>query len=381
MAWFLFVWMLGSVGFEPVPGDPSRGWIGGAVAADWPLSRGDAQSTGSTTEQLPAELTVRWEFTASEPIDASPLIVGDKVYLADVGGLLYCLQLKDGQELWRLETGIGFASSPAVDGDLLVIGDLDGMVHAVAADTGELRWAREVGGEISSDAAFFEDRVLIASQDGNLYGLARNDGAGLWKYETSDQIQCNPSIAQDRTFLGGCDGNLHAVSLRDGTAKSDPVPLGGPTGSTPAIVGDVAVLPIMDGAVVAIDWKARRELWRYVDEERSQEYRTSPAVRNRSVVVASQNRQVDSIDLETGQRNWRYTLRRRADASPVIAGDDVWIASTDGRLTRLSLADGTEQWQFEIRGQFTSPPAIAQGRLVVADSRGVVRCLAAPEGN
>lgn len=352
-----------------------------AVGADWPLSRGDAQSTGATAERLPANLEIRWEFSAEEPIDATPLIVDGRVYLADVNGMLYCLDLKSGQELWRLETGIGFASSPAVDRDLLVIGDLDGKVYAVDVASGQLRWEREVGGEIGSDAAFFEDNVLIASQDGNLYGLARADGSGLWKYETSDQIQCNPSLADDRTFLGGCDGNLHAVSVRDGTAAADPVPLGGPTGSTPAITGNRAILPIMDGAVVAIDWKSGRELWRYVDEERSQEYRTSPAVKDQVVVVTSQNRHVDALDLETGKRKWRYTLRRRADASPVISADDVWIASTDGRLTRLSLADGSEKWQFEIRGQFTSSPGIAQGRLVIADSRGIVRCFASPEDN
>ncbi len=346
--------------------------------ADWPVPRGDAQSTGAAKASLPEDLVVRWEFTAAQPIDATPVVSEGRVFLADIEGRLYCLKLEDGKELWRLATGVGFASSPSIDGDLLVIGDLDGVVHAVDAQAGRLRWTAEVGGEISSDAAFFEDRVLIASQDGNLYGLARADGSKLWTYETSDQIQCNPSLAGDRTFLGGCDGNLHSVSVRDGKSVAEPLPLGGPTGSTPAISADLAVLPIMDGAVVAIDWKANRELWRYVDDERSQEYRTSPAVSDDLAVVTSQNRHVDALDLKSGKRRWRYTLRRRADASPVIAGADVWIASTDGRLTRLSLVDGSEKWQFEIRGQFTSSPAVAQGRLFIADNRGVVRCLSAP---
>lgn len=348
------------------------------VGADWPVPRGDAQSTGASKVSLPEELEVRWEFTADQPIDATPVVFDGRVFLADIEGGLYCLGIEDGRELWRLATGVGFSSSPSVDGDLLVIGDLDGVVHAVDAQSGKLRWTAEVGGEIGSDAAFFEDRVLIASQDGNLYGLARGDGAKLWTYETSDQIQCNPSIAGDRTFLGGCDGNLHSVSVRDGTATAAPLPLGGPTGSTPAISGELAILPIMDGAVVAIDWKANREVWRYVDPERAQEYRTSPAVGEGLAVVSSQNRHVDALELQSGQRKWRYTLRRRADASPVIAGTDVWVASTDGRLTRLSLVDGREKWQFEIRGQFTSSPAVAQGRLFIADNRGVVRCLSAP---
>lgn len=348
-----------------------------ATAADWPLPRGDAQATGSTATELPEELVVRWQFAAEEAVEAPPVVASGRVYLADVVGTIYCLSSDDGVEQWRLATDIGFISGPAIDGDLLVIGDLDGKVYAVEAATGKLRWTREFQGEISSAASFLDERVLIASQDGNLYALSRTDGASLWTYETSDQIQCSPSIAGDHTFLGGCDGNLHTIGIRDGRSSADPLPLGGPTGSTPAILGERAFLPIMDGAVIAFDWKANRELWRYVDQERAQEYRTSPAVRDQVVVVASQNRQVDALDAETGERKWRYTLRRRADASPVIAGGDVWLASTDGRLTRLSLSDGSEKWQYEIRGQFISSPAIAEDRLFIADSRGIVRCFAA----
>lgn len=348
------------------------------TAADWPLARGDAQSTGATTTQLSEILAVKWEFTAQEPVEATPVVTAGRVYIADVAGNLYCLSADEGKQLWSLKTEIGFIAGPAVDGDLLVIGDLDGKVYGVNTTTGELIWTHDAGGEVSSSASFIGDRVLIASQDGNLYGLSRQDGTRVWTYETSDQIRCSPSIAGEKTFLGGCDANLHTVSVIDGKSSSEPLPLGGPTGSTPAILDQLAFLPIMDGAVIAIDWKENREVWRYVDNERSQEYKSSPAVGGGLVVVASQGRQVDALDVATGKRKWRYTLRRRADASPVIAGNDVWIAATDGRLIRLSLADGTEKWNYEIRGQFTASPAIADDKLFIADSRGVVRCFAAP---
>lgn len=349
-----------------------------AVAADWPLPRGNPQATGATATELPAELAVAWEFRASDAVEAPAVIADGRVYVADVAGGIYCLSIAEGTEQWRLSTDVGFVSGPAVDGDLLVIGDLDGTVHAIEAASGTVRWTAKFDGEITSAAAFIDDRVLVASQDGNLYALQRDSGERLWTYETSDQIRCSPSIAGDRTFLGGCDANLHTISIREGTSTAEPLPLGGPTGSTPAISGNRAFLPIMDGAVIAFDWQANRELWRYVDTERAQEYRNDAAVSGQSVVVASQNRQVDALDAQTGERKWRYTLRRRADGSPVIAGQDVWIASTDGRLTRLSLADGSEKWQYEIRGQFIASPAIADDRLVIGDKRGIVRCFAAP---
>ncbi|RPH78294.1 MAG: hypothetical protein EHM77_07070, partial [Planctomycetaceae bacterium] len=92
------------------------------VLADWPVPRGDAQSTGAAKASLPEDLVVRWEFTAAQPIDATPVVSEGRVFLADIEGVLYCLKLEDGKELWRLATGVGFASSPSIDGDLLVIG-------------------------------------------------------------------------------------------------------------------------------------------------------------------------------------------------------------------------------------------------------------------
>ncbi|MCP4885235.1 MAG: PQQ-binding-like beta-propeller repeat protein, partial [Planctomycetaceae bacterium] len=112
-------------------------------------------------------------------------------------------------------------------------------------------------------------------------------------------------------------------------------------------------------------------------EERPQEYRSSAAVSDELVIVNSQFKQVDAISVATGKRQWRHTLRRRADASPIIAGADVWIAATDGRLVRLSLKDGSEKWTYEIRGSFLASPAIAGDRLFIADDDGVIRCFGA----
>ncbi|MGV3485000.1 MAG: PQQ-binding-like beta-propeller repeat protein [Planctomycetaceae bacterium] len=346
-------------------------------AGDWPFPRADQSSSGATATQLPEKLDVLWEFKADDAVEATPAIVGDAVYIADATGTIYCIDVARGQERWRLATELGFTTGPSVQAGLLVIGDLDGKVYAVDAASGKLRWTAQTDAEVSGAAAFYNDLVLVTSQDGKLYALAAADGKSVWTYETSDQIRCSPTIIGDRTFLGGCDGQLHAINLADGKAASEPLPLGGPTGSTPAVLGDFAYLPIMDGAVIAFDWKSNREVWRHEDEVRAQEYRSSAAVKDNLVVVSSQNKQVDALDAKTGKPVWQMTLRRRADASPVIAGDDCWIAATDGRLIRLSLKDGAEKWTFEINGQFIASPAVAGDRLFIGDSKGIVRCFGA----
>ncbi|MDB4678955.1 PQQ-binding-like beta-propeller repeat protein, partial [Rhodopirellula sp.] len=273
----------------------------------------------------------------------------------------------------------GFLASPSLRDNTVFIGDVEGSVYALNAVSGEEKWKSKTEGEINGSVNFFEDSVLVASQDGKLYCFGVDQGDLRWTYETQDSVRCSPSIATGRTFLGGCDGQLHQVNLKTGEAIGAPLPLGGPTGSTPAVLQNQVVLPIMDGLVLAFDWKKGRELWRYEDLDLLQEYRSSAAISKDFVVVSSQNRQVDALSVDTGKLKWRYTLKRRSDASPVIAGEDVWIAASDGRLIRLSLKDGKEKWTYEVRGSFLAAPAIVGDELFIGDDDGILRCFAKPE--
>ncbi|TWT54071.1 Outer membrane protein assembly factor BamB precursor [Rubripirellula amarantea] len=327
------------------------------------------------TTSLPKELSLLWEYEADEAIESSPTIADDKVFIADALGKIYAVTLSDGTEIWKRNFDTGFVSSPAIKNQSLVIGDVEGNLYALDISDGSTKWQASTEGEINGTAAFFGDLVLVTSQDGKLYGYNLADGSNKWTYETEDQIRCSPAIAGDRTFLGGCDGRLHMVDLNTGKAIGEPFPLGGPTGSTPTVFGNRAYLPIMDGAVFAFDWQKPEQLWRYEDDERVQEYRNSAAANERVVIVSSARKQVDAISIETGERLWRHTLRRRADATPLIVGDDVFIAGTDGRLLRLSLADGQERsWSYEVRGSFLASPTVWGAKLLIADDNGVLRC-------
>lgn len=346
-----------------------------SAAFNWPTARGDAQSTGHAEQTLPDDLQVLWEYKADEAIETTPVVAGGRVFVSDVMGKIYAVDRETGKEIWKVDFDTGFLASPAVQSDHVVIGDIDGNVYNLDAATGKELWRKVTDGEIVGSAAFHGGNVLTTSQSGKLHCFRVKDGSEVWTYEANDQIRCSPTVAGDRTFLGGCDGQLHVIDLKTGTSVGKSFELGGPTGSTPCVVGNRAFLPIMDGSVYAFDWKAQKELWQHMDEERPQEYRNSAAVTGKLMVLSSQFKQVDALSVDTGELKWRHTLRRRADASPVIAGKDVWIAATDGRLIRLALDDGTdEKWSYEIRGSFLAGPAIAGQQLFIADDDGIVRC-------
>jgi outer membrane protein assembly factor BamB len=73
--------------------------------------------------------TVAWEFAAKSGIESSPVIVGQRVFIATTAGRLYAVSLADGEELWQYEAGGGFMGSPAVAERRLVIANDDGVVY------------------------------------------------------------------------------------------------------------------------------------------------------------------------------------------------------------------------------------------------------------
>ncbi|TWT67531.1 outer membrane protein assembly factor BamB family protein [Allorhodopirellula solitaria] len=385
----------------------------------WTMARADSGSSGAIGRNLPSQLTLLWEAETAEAIESTPVSDGVNVYVADVMGGVEALDLASGESRWRREFETGFEASPglflpesidanaaestaqipvieAASGNpaedsaaadaavraILVVSDVYGNIVALDPSTGESVWKYATEGQISAAPTFFavprgdayEVRVLQSSQDGNLYCLSAADGALVWKYETGDQIRCSASIAAGKTFLGGCDGQLHVIDLATGEPAREPLPLGGPTGSTPAVSGDEVFLPVMAGTLFAFHPSTGDVRWEFEDPDRPDEFRSSVAIGADRIVVSSQNKHVDAIERASGERIWRKTLRRRADASPLIAGDDVWIASTAGLLLRLSLADGDEKWSFESRGKFMAAPAVVGDRLIIADDDGVVRC-------
>ena len=96
--------------------------------------------------------------------------------------------------------------------------------------------APETGGEISGSAAFFEDMVVIASQDGKLYSFALKDGAhaGPTKPKIKFAV-AHRSLATEPSWVVVTDNYIRWIL--NGKIVGDPLPLGGPTGSTPAILG------------------------------------------------------------------------------------------------------------------------------------------------
>jgi outer membrane protein assembly factor BamB len=240
---------------------------------------------------------------------------------------------------------------------------------------------------MAAGANFYEDLVLITSEGGQLFAFRLADGQKMWDYATGDQLRSAPTIWNGLALLGGCDGRLHKIDLKQGIAVGDGLLLEGPSGSTPAIFGDRAIVPTQSGQVLLFDMQRSERLWAFSDAERSQEIRSSPAVARLDAsqsasegiaVITTRNRRVLGLDLRDGSMRWEAVVRKRCDASPVICDGRVWVGGLDGTLYAFDLKTGEASWSESLTGQLLASPSIAEGRLIAATDKGTIVCFGSP---
>jgi outer membrane protein assembly factor BamB len=349
--------------------------------AGWSFFRGDAQSTGVAKTSLPDELDILWKFSVPQgAFEGTPTIVRERedqsrktVYIGDLDGSLFALDLESGEIRWEFKSEIGYVTSPVVQDGRIFAGDIDGIFYCLH-ESGDEIWRFQTQGEIDSSANFYKENVLVGSQDFHLYALNAKTGELAWKYESQDQIRCSATVAGNRAFVAGCDGFFHVVDLESGTEVGS-TEIHSPTGATPAALGERVFFGNEQGDFFAVNWQEIKNEWTYTDEEGGNSIRGSAAVTNNHVVFGARNRQLYSLDPKTGRKNWTTRLKAKIDSSPVIVGNRVFVASTDGRLYTIALDDGKVVWEKQFNGGFIGSPAVAFGRLVIATDDGVVYCL------
>jgi polyvinyl alcohol dehydrogenase (cytochrome) len=171
-----------------------------------------------------ADLTVKWAFSTSGDVTATPAVDADNVYVPDWGGKLYSLDRETGAENWSIDIGDYNGLSPAgpagpggglsrttpvVFGNSLILGDQGGREFAGASvlsvnkNSGALNWITIVEehpaalvttssvvhgntvyvGVASNDEGFaaFVPNYPCCSARGSVMALNANTGEVLWK--------------------------------------------------------------------------------------------------------------------------------------------------------------------------------------------------------
>jgi len=204
-----------------------------------------------------------WPFEAEAAIWASPLVAGDRVYVASMDHHLYCLDAETGEEIWKTEVGGAMASEPLLVDSILYVGAFDGKVHAMKADSGELVEGFEFQAEnwIWSTPLMVDGQLFVTALDGSLYALEPDTGNVLAPYpynsgeidDAKDVIRANPVAVGDHVIIGTESGRVIAVK---GGQRACLWPSGAPESAvytSPVVSGDKVYFSQMNGEVHILD--------------------------------------------------------------------------------------------------------------------------------
>ncbi len=179
-----------------------------------------------------------------------------------------------------------------------------------------------------------------------------------------------------RPPMGKCCGRI--------TALPEPASLLG--AASPAVEGDIVVVPYTSGELFALRVENGRVLWsdnlataqplgalNSIADVRGQ-----PVIDRDRVFAVSQSGLMVSIDLRTGDRVWEQDVG--STHAPWVAGDFVYVLNNDNELICLTRLDGKARWVRELprwandekkKDALTwTGPVLAGDRIIVVSSAG-----------
>jgi len=366
--------------------------VQGCSAADYLTFHGDFGRTGYVAEAGPLSENIRWSVSPGW-IDASPVVAGDRVYIAtgpdmsatDVIPAVFCYNTLTGEEVWTYAAGSEAGLTLA--GELLIVGGTDGYLTALNIADGSVAWsvlAEEYPGYfgITSPPLYHNGLLyVLTASDGGLHVYDPADGNEVWSvafgpwdtgYGNATYFTA-PSAAGDVIYFPSNKSELYAY---DHLTKTQiwKTPLSGTIKSAPVIDTDALFIStsstlykvaLGDGSILASRGIGNGTL-------------STPALNSSAglLYVGTENGLLclDASDI-TAAPVWQSAMTEKIDSSPVIAGDYVYAGTSEVRssLHAYSAVDGTEIWNFTLpepvgynwASFWGSSPAVADGTLFI----------------
>ena len=328
---------------------------------DWPQpnglpTRAPGHLVGPTSLREAWRADVGRGSSGSARITAAPVVAEGRVYTLDAASRVVATDAASGRQLWSISVAprterdsAGFGGGLAVmDGRLFAATGFGEVVAVSAADGSEL-WRRPLGAPLRAAPAVADGRVIVVTRDNAGFGLDAETGAILWR-------------------ALGAPGGAGVLG-----------------GASPAVSGELAVLPFASGEIVAVLAGSGRRLWadalaggaRGLADIGIADVSGDPVIAGAAVFASNFAGQMVAIDGRTGQRGW---LRALGSSSPVwTVGPTLFAVANDGRLMRLAGATGETIWSVDLPA-FEDPedrsgrisyrgPVVASGRVYVTSSR------------
>ena len=291
-------------------------------------------------------------------LTASPIVYQGKIYTLDTEGVVSAFSASSGSRLWRVslapekEKGNeGFGGGIAANSGRLFVTTGFGVVVALNAGNGAVEWTRKIGVPLRSSPTAIDGKLFFVSAESKLYCLSTVDGVELWTFR---------GLPESATLLSNV---------------------------SPAVSGDIVVVPYPSGEVIAYNISAGRSAWvetlsrtRGGSSLAGLSDPARPAIDRGVVFAVGHSGRMFATAQKTGERLW--TKRIQGTQMPWPAGDLVFVVDINGVLMALTRKEGKVRWLTELpQSKRWSGPVLAGGRLWLASADGIMISVDAKTGN
>jgi outer membrane protein assembly factor BamB len=287
--------------------------------------------TNSEESNTGVRIAPAWDEPAhvQDRIIASPLQVGDQVFVGTADNFVLALDAATGSADWpqSFETGHSIWGQPNFSDGVLYVSSLDKNVYALDSKTGQEVWPEpgRTGGSISDKADLDGNMVYVGSFDGHVHAMDRLTGEIIWSAPASAADSDNltavwgaPVLADGFVYFVDLNGTAYAVNADDGRqlwtqslvnyATAAPVIF--EDSVFVALAGDQDLNPDeRQGALVALEVGSGKELWR---QPISAPVFSTPVIADDAVVIAYRSPEVvlklDVFELDDGSNRWSFVL-------------------------------------------------------------------------
>lgn len=119
------------------------------------------------------ESHLAWNMKKAAPLNPSPLVVGEELYLVSDNGIATCVDAVTGEERWQERVGGNFSASPTLADGRIYLLDEDGATTVIAPGRKfELLATNKLDGRTLATPAMVDDTILLRT-DTHLYRIEK----------------------------------------------------------------------------------------------------------------------------------------------------------------------------------------------------------------
>jgi len=234
--------------------------------------------------------------------------------------------------VWKAKTNGQIESSPTVVGGKVFIGSKDYSVYCFSADIGEQKWMFTTGDMITSSPIVKDGKCFIGSDDGKVYCLNAEYGTDQWSFNTFGRVASSPKFYKDKLYFASEIGRVFCVYSGNGT-----------------------------------------QVWNFTMSNASQQFWSSPAIKDDILYIGDANGLVAYLDTETGKQILNFTVDGDIFTSMCIHEDDIVFATGEGRqLLRYDGTTGEKVWEYDTATNCYTSVAIFNGSVYFSDYEDVI---------